>query len=195
MSNRTFCVTTLGRKTRRGFYVYRNGHSKPNRKLNRVARESRKQSKTDHGPLSDDTIRDRAILIMLNEAARCLEEGVVPSAETLDLAMVMGTGFAPFRGGLMHYADARGIDDIKNRMDELSKIYGDRFELAPLLVEMARTKAEMSTQVGVANGPSPGAISTVRSTSVSQVAVIAGVPSRPVHAESECWQSGCRRSS
>ena len=83
--------------------------------------------------LSDEQILDRAVLIMVNEAARCIEEGVVEGPEQLDLAMVMGTGFAPFRGGLLHYADDRGVSEIKQRLEELAIAFGDRFTPAPLL--------------------------------------------------------------
>ncbi len=52
--------------------------------------------------------------------------------------MVMGTGFAPFRGGLLHYADQRGVAEIKLRLEELAISFGDRFAPAPLLEKIAR---------------------------------------------------------
>ncbi len=57
---------------------------------------------------------------MVNEAARCLAEGVVASSSELDLATVFGMGFAPFRGGLWRYAEARGLDDVRRRLEELA---------------------------------------------------------------------------
>ena len=57
---------------------------------------------------------------MINEAARCLEEGVVERPEHLDLAMVFGTGFAPFRGGPLRYADSIGLDTIVATLDRLA---------------------------------------------------------------------------
>ena len=74
---------------------------------------------------------------MINEAARCLEEGVVADAQTLDMAMVMGTGFAPFRGGLLRYADERGVEAIKDRLHEFAAAFGDRFKPAPLIERIA----------------------------------------------------------
>jgi 3-hydroxyacyl-CoA dehydrogenase/enoyl-CoA hydratase/3-hydroxybutyryl-CoA epimerase len=53
------------------------------------------------------------------------------------MAMVMGTGFAPFRGGLLRYADDRGVAEIKARLDELAATYGDRFKTAPLIERIA----------------------------------------------------------
>lgn len=74
---------------------------------------------------------------MVNEAARCLEEGVVDNARYLDMAMVMGTGFPAFRGGLLRYADAEGLESIVARLQKLEKQYGERSSPAGLLVEMS----------------------------------------------------------
>ena len=60
--------------------------------------------------MSSAEIVDRVVLAMVNEAARCLEEGAVEGPAQLDLATVFGTGFAPFRGGVLSYADARGLE-------------------------------------------------------------------------------------
>ncbi|MCZ6493413.1 MAG: 3-hydroxyacyl-CoA dehydrogenase NAD-binding domain-containing protein, partial [Planctomycetota bacterium] len=130
-------VDTLGRKTGAGFYLYRNGQKKPNREVARLAEQVRNQEGVPARELTDDEIVDRAILIMVNEAARCIEEGVVDDPEALDLAMVMGTGFAPFRGGLLRYADQRGIDEIMRRLSEFAATFGDRFKPAPLIEKIA----------------------------------------------------------
>ena len=74
---------------------------------------------------------------MLNEAARCLEEGVVASAGELDLALVFGIGFPPFRGGLLRDADARGVETWVQRLDELAGQFGERFEPCERLRRMA----------------------------------------------------------
>ena len=58
---------------------------------------------------------------MINEAARCIEEKVVDRPETIDIGMIMGTGFPPFRGGLLRYADSEGIDKIINALDKFSQ--------------------------------------------------------------------------
>ena len=75
---------------------------------------------------------------MVNEAAKCLEENVVKNAKYLDIAMIMGTGFPAFRGGILRYADARGIKNVVSRLIELNKKYGKRFEVSNLLLEMAK---------------------------------------------------------
>ena len=88
--------------------------------------------------LSDNIILDRAILIMVNEAACCLEEGVVDNARYLDMAMVMGTGFPAFRGGLLRYADAEGLESIVIRLRKLEEEFGERFAPSGLLLSMVK---------------------------------------------------------
>ncbi len=127
----------LGRKTGAGFYRYRNGRRRPNRRVRHLARDARRADGVTARALTDEQIVDRAILIMVNEAARCLDEKVVADAETLDMALVLGTGFAPFRGGLLRYADERGVTRIKERLDELAATFGDRFKTAPLIERIA----------------------------------------------------------
>jgi 3-hydroxyacyl-CoA dehydrogenase/enoyl-CoA hydratase/3-hydroxybutyryl-CoA epimerase len=68
------------------------------------------------------------VLLMVNEAAACLGEGLAASAETVDLAMVLGTGWAPHRGGPLQYADDRGLSDVVRVLGELAARLGPRFE-------------------------------------------------------------------
>ena len=70
---------------------------------------------------------DRMILPMVDEAARCLEEGIVADAGQLDLAMIFGTGFAPFRGGLCRWADQQGLSQIVTELDRMATSVGDRY--------------------------------------------------------------------
>jgi 3-hydroxyacyl-CoA dehydrogenase/enoyl-CoA hydratase/3-hydroxybutyryl-CoA epimerase len=76
---------------------------------------------------------------MVNEAAFCLAEGIVESPAKLDLAMIFGTGFPPFRGGLCAYADSVGAAAIVDGLQKLAAEKGPRFAPAPLLSEFART--------------------------------------------------------
>ncbi len=127
----------LGKKSGAGFYKYRKGRKRPNRRVERLARDARREDGITARDLTDEQIVDRAILIMVNEAARCLEEGVIAEPEALDMAMVMGTGFAPFRGGLLRYADERGVVLIRDRLAELAAEFGERFKAAPLIEKLA----------------------------------------------------------
>jgi 3-hydroxyacyl-CoA dehydrogenase/enoyl-CoA hydratase/3-hydroxybutyryl-CoA epimerase len=72
-------------------------------------------------------LADRMVLPMVNEAARCLEEQVVRSAGDLDLAMILGTGFPPFRGGLCRWADQQGLAQLIAILERLEGAAGERF--------------------------------------------------------------------
>src|SRR5947209_11284647 len=78
-------------------------------------------------------IQWRLVLPMINEAARLLAEGVTDSTEVIDLATVLGTGLAPFRGGIAHFADHEGLDVIVARMNEMALKHGPRFAPPDLL--------------------------------------------------------------
>ncbi len=119
----------LGKKTGTGFYSHKGKAKAHNEHISELH--------TSNPHLSDETILDRCILIMVNEAAKCLEEGVVDNARYLDMAMVMGTGFPAFRGGLLRYADSEGLESVVARLQGLEEEYGERFTPASLLVEMA----------------------------------------------------------
>ena len=90
--------------------------------------------KSGNREVSDEEILDRCVLPMINEASRCLEENVVESAAEVDLGMIMGTGFPPFRGGLLRYADSVGLKEIVSRLKVYQEKMGARFEPAPALI-------------------------------------------------------------
>jgi 3-hydroxyacyl-CoA dehydrogenase/enoyl-CoA hydratase/3-hydroxybutyryl-CoA epimerase len=68
---------------------------------------------------------------MLDVCVSCLREGIVADEDTVDGAMVFATGFAPFRGGPMHYARARGAANVRDELDRLAQRYGERFKPDP----------------------------------------------------------------
>jgi 3-hydroxyacyl-CoA dehydrogenase/enoyl-CoA hydratase/3-hydroxybutyryl-CoA epimerase len=72
-------------------------------------------------------LQERMILPMVNEAVACLADGVVDDADLLDAGVIFGTGFAPFRGGPIQYARSAGIDATRKRLEQLAKLYGERF--------------------------------------------------------------------
>jgi 3-hydroxyacyl-CoA dehydrogenase / enoyl-CoA hydratase / 3-hydroxybutyryl-CoA epimerase len=87
----------------------------------------------------DGEMIDRMVLPMINEAALCLAEGIARTPADVDLAMVMGTGFPPFRGGLLRYADTLGLGEVVQRMDRLATMHDARFRPVPLLKDLARS--------------------------------------------------------
>lgn len=122
----------LGKKNGLGFYLYQDGRQKG------VDSDLRRLLSGSSGtPPDDETIRRRCLYVMVNEAAFALEQEVVADAAAVDLAMVMGTGFPPFRGGLLRWADSVGLASIVESLRELTSRVGPRFEPAPRLVRMA----------------------------------------------------------
>ncbi|MCK5480436.1 MAG: crotonase, partial [Gammaproteobacteria bacterium] len=104
---------SLGKKSGRGFYQYKNGKAvKPGASASKWNQEE---------------ITNRLMLRMLNEAIGCLREKVVSSESLLDAGMIFGTGFAPFRGGPMNYISAIGTDKLKEELQNLKQLRGDRF--------------------------------------------------------------------
>jgi len=95
-----------------------------------------KHKSSASSPASRETIIERLIYPIVNEAARCLQEGIVERPEDVDLAMVFGTGFAPFRGGPLRYADSVGLDNIVQRLEVLA-LEHPRFAPSDALREIA----------------------------------------------------------
>lgn len=126
----------LGKKVGKGFYIHSN--NQVNQKIDGILSEVRKAKAIHQIYIQDAEIIDRCILTMVNEAAKCLEENVVKNARYLDMAMIMGTGFPAFRGGVLRYADSLGIDKVVARLQEFNKKHGARFEVSKLLLEMAQ---------------------------------------------------------
>jgi 3-hydroxyacyl-CoA dehydrogenase/enoyl-CoA hydratase/3-hydroxybutyryl-CoA epimerase len=105
-----------GKKSGKGFYEYKNG----------------KQVMSKNQPQTGQSVdvKERLILRMVNEAVTCLDEGIVEDAGLLDAGIVFGTGFAPFRGGIMKYCITEGAENIQKKIKSLEKIHGDRFKIA-----------------------------------------------------------------
>ena len=125
----------LGRKGGRGFYLYRGGKEKEVDD-SAYAELALAIPGTGAGP-SQKEIRARLFLSMVHEAARALGDGIVDRAGDVDLAMIMGTGFPPFRGGLLRFADTLRPKNVLERLEGLRARHGVRFEPAPLLGELA----------------------------------------------------------
>jgi 3-hydroxyacyl-CoA dehydrogenase/enoyl-CoA hydratase/3-hydroxybutyryl-CoA epimerase len=85
-------------------------------------------------------IQQRTVLAMLNEAARCLSDGIIHSSRDGDVGAVFGIGFPPFRGGPFRYMDSLGIQIVVQRLEDLNTRFPGRFEPAELLLEMARRR-------------------------------------------------------
>src|SRR5438045_2594729 len=85
-------------------------------------------------------IQQRTVLAMLNEAARCLSDGIIRGSRDGDVGAVFGIGFPPFRGGPFRYMDSLGIQIVVQRLEDLNARFPGRFEPSELLLAMARRK-------------------------------------------------------
>lgn len=121
----------LGRKSGQGFYVWHDGKvggpavTTPSAAAAGAA--PRTDSSNDGGSAGHADLGDRLILALVNECVACLREGIVEDADLVDAGVIFGTGFAPFRGGPLNYARARGVQACVRRLQELAGRYGKRF--------------------------------------------------------------------
>jgi len=121
-----------GRKNGRGFYRYDKGKKAgPDPDVYRLLGVQPRES------VSPETIEQRLVYALLNEAARAVEDGVVRSPRDGDIGAIFGIGYPPFRGGPLRYIDDLGADKVVTVLRGLASVYGDRFEAAPSLVAMA----------------------------------------------------------
>jgi 3-hydroxyacyl-CoA dehydrogenase/enoyl-CoA hydratase/3-hydroxybutyryl-CoA epimerase len=129
----------LGKKTRMGFYRYDGkkpavDHAYLDPRVEEV--RSSRGAPTVRGA-SGEEILERTLLAMINTAAGCLENRVVASPGDVDLGLILGAGFPPFRGGLLKQADEKGSRWLLDRLKFYSERCGPRFEPSPLISRLA----------------------------------------------------------
>jgi len=131
---RMLAAGLLGRKSGHGFYVHEKGKATPN------PAAAKYREATDAARLDRTTLQRRMVLLLINEAARCIEENIVAEPADVDFGMIMGAGFAPFRGGPLRYADTLGAAAITDALRTLAELSGAYFTPCRLLQEMSQTK-------------------------------------------------------
>ena len=131
----------LGKKAKKGFYLFDDaGKSVGGNKDLPIASEKKGQRDLD-----EVEIQMRVFLPMINEAAYILEEGLVKDPSDVDLALILGIGFPPFKGGLLRYADSEGIDRIENGHEEVLRIGESRaLFFGPSFTGFGQGKEELS---------------------------------------------------
>ncbi|GIW79631.1 MAG: fatty acid oxidation complex subunit alpha [Gemmatales bacterium] len=121
----------LGQKTGKGFYCYQGARKTGvnDQALQTLTRELGIKHAQQKRPRHEQMqfARERMVYLMVNEAAVCLEEGLAERADIIDLAMVLGTGWAPHRGGPLRYADTCGAAEIVRKMEAMAEQLGPRF--------------------------------------------------------------------
>jgi 3-hydroxyacyl-CoA dehydrogenase / enoyl-CoA hydratase / 3-hydroxybutyryl-CoA epimerase len=122
----------LGRKAKKGFYTYDGKKKDVDESVYAVLPASTKRR-----PVTKEEVIERCVYPLVNEAIRCLEEGIVRSARDADIGAVFGLGFPPFRGGPFRFADAFGLAALASRLESWASKLGPRFEPAALLREKA----------------------------------------------------------
>src|SRR5437016_1131302 len=129
----------LGRKTGSGFYKYEGKTQTANEALEKWRRSdaSSRSFKQTSGEGAASTLSNRLVFRMVSEAARCVEEKVVASPEDADYGMILGTGFAPFRGGPLRFAEHFGLDKIVDEMNRLGQS-DEKFAPCEILKKHAR---------------------------------------------------------
>lgn len=127
-----------GLKTDAGFYEYDKKDNFPNPHVISMLQNNNKI-------LSDEEIIQRCIYIMINEASRCLEENIVTDASIIDFAMITGTGFPAYKGGLLTYANEIGLRNILESLRQFEKEYGERFTPSNLLVKLVENYEDFET--------------------------------------------------
>ena len=130
----------LGKKNGKGFYIHK-GRKKTLDKSFIQKQLGFKVKIEDENPEIKSTITDRMILTMVNESYRCLQEHVVQSEQDVNIGMVFGTGFPPFRGGPIAFAKSRGLSNIAMRLKELSQKYGEHFQPCQKLIQDSTTES------------------------------------------------------
>ncbi len=127
------------------------GKRRVNPAITRLLGKIRKEQGGGRSRITQQELIQRLVYPVINEAARCLEEGVVERPEHLDLAMVFGTGFAPFRGGPLRYADSIGLNTV---VDVLDRFAPQHPRLAPCDELRRRAAARVGFCQAIAEPPS-----------------------------------------
>ncbi len=136
LSTKLFEAKLLGKKNNKGFYLYDDKGKVIGRNLDIAKLLPAKKIRKD-----EMEIQMRLFLPMVNEAAYIFADKIVDKAATVDVGMIYGTGFPPFRGGLCKWADQEGLDQIAERLNNFSKeVSSERYQMAPFLSMMINDK-------------------------------------------------------
>lgn len=137
LNERIYQTGCYGRKTGAGWFDYSGEKPVPNPKMAEVVQNYLKEKGIGPKTMTSKDIMDRMVARAINEAAFMIQEGICDRPQDMDLAMIYGTGFPPYRGGILRYADAWGVSNVYQHLLKLEKEHGVRFKPCSLLKEMA----------------------------------------------------------
>jgi 3-hydroxyacyl-CoA dehydrogenase/enoyl-CoA hydratase/3-hydroxybutyryl-CoA epimerase len=136
LSTKLYDAKLLGKKNGKGFYLYDEKGKVTGKNPEALKLLPQKKVRKD-----EMEIQMRLFLPMVNEAAYIFADRIVDKASTVDIGMIYGTGFPPFRGGLCKWADQEGLDQISERLNNFAKdVSRDRYQIAPFLSMMINDK-------------------------------------------------------
>lgn len=137
--NKLIADKRLGKKVQKGFYLYKDKKGKKVTK--KIVDESVYSllNITIKDQKTNNELVQRCVFMMLNEAARCLDEGIIRNARDGDIGAIFGIGFPPFLGGPFHYMDTIGAETLVSKLNLWSNEHGERFKPCQALVKMAET--------------------------------------------------------
>lgn len=121
-----------GKKNKSGFYDY--SGKKPGKDVDESIYDLLGISPVDK--YTDSTVIERCVLLMLNEAAMCLDEGVIRSPRDGDIGAIFGIGFPPFKGGPFRYMDELGMNHLVSRLEHYANSYDEKYTPAKILLDM-----------------------------------------------------------
>jgi 3-hydroxyacyl-CoA dehydrogenase len=145
-----FHLGRFGQKTGAGWYRYdENRKPTPDPEVHALIEKTAREAGIERRAIGDDEIVERCMYVMINEAAKILEEGYALRAADVDVVYLTGYGFPAHRGGPMWFADTVGLKKVRDRIVEFQARHGDAWKPAPLLNKLAdqgETFASWDTQ-------------------------------------------------
>ena len=139
LTEQVYQTGCYGRKTGSGYYDYSGPEPVLNPVVQEVTRKYLEDNKVSIKEMPTEEIQKVMLALGINEAALMIEQGICDRPQDMDLAMIYGTGFPPYRGGILRYADSWGLKHVYEKLIELTDRYGKRFEPADLVKEMAES--------------------------------------------------------